>query len=63
MDALHYAEQYIKNAWHKGNIVATLFLDIQAAFPNMHKEKLIENMRASKLAPEYCDYIEMILTQ
>ena len=62
-DALHYAEQYIKNAWRKGNVVAALFLDIQAAFPNMRKDKLIENMRARNLAPEYCDYVEMILTQ
>ena len=62
-DALHYAEQYIKNSWRKGNVVAALFLDIQAAFPNMRKEKLIENMRARNLAPEYCDYVDMILTQ
>ena len=61
-DALHYVEQYIKNSWHKGNIVSTLFLDIQAAFPTMCKEKLIENTRARNLAPEDCDYIDMILT-
>ena len=41
-DTLHYTEQYIKNAWRKGNVVAALFLDIQAAFPNMHKENLSE---------------------
>jgi ribonuclease HI len=62
-DALHYAEQYIKNAWRKSNVVAALFLDIQAAFPNMRKERLIANMRARNLAPEYCDYVDMILTQ
>ena len=61
-DALHYIKQYIKNLWHKGNIVSALFLDVQAAFPNMCKEKLIENMHARNLAPEYCDYIDMILT-
>ena len=61
-DALHYVEQYIKNSWRKGNIVSALFLDVQAAFPNMRKEKLIENMRARNLAPEYCDYVDMILT-
>ncbi len=62
-DALHYAEQYIKNSWHKGNVVAALFLDIQAAFQNMRKEKLIANMQVRNLAPEYCDYVDMILTQ
>ena len=61
-DALHYIEQYIKNLWCKGNIVSALFLDVQAAFPNMCKEKLIKNMCARNLAPEYCDYVDMILT-
>ena len=61
-DALHYVKQYIKNSWCKGNIVSALFLDVQAAFPNMCKEKLIENMCARNLAPEYCNYIDMILT-
>ena len=55
--------QYTKNLWCKGNIVTTLFLDIQAAFLNMQKEKLITNMHTRNLAPEYCDYIDMILTQ
>jgi ribonuclease HI len=62
-DALHFAEQYIKNAWRRGNVVAALFLDIQAAFPNMQKERLLANMRARNLADEYCDYVDMILTQ
>ena len=55
--------QYIKNSWCKGNVITTLFLNTQAAFPNMRKEKLIVNMHARNLAPEYCDYINMILTQ
>ena len=55
--------QYIKNSWCKGNVVLALFLDIQAAFLNMQKEKLIMNMHTRNLAPEYCDYVNMILTQ
>ena len=55
--------QYIKNSWRKGNVITALFLNIQAAFPNMQKEKLIANMHARNLAPEYCDYVDMILTQ
>ena len=53
---------YIKNLWRKGNVITTLFLNIQAAFLNMQKEKLITNMHARNLAPEYCDYVNMILT-
>ena len=62
-DALHYAEQYIKNSWRKGKVVAALFLDIQAAFPNMRKERLLANMQARNIAPEYRNYVDMILTQ
>jgi len=39
-------EQYIKNAWRHGLTVLALFLDIQVAFPNMQKERLIANMKA-----------------
>ena len=38
MDALHYMEQFTRNTWRRGHIVAALFLDIQAAFPNMQKD-------------------------
>jgi len=44
-EALHLTEQFIKNAWRKGDVVSALFLDIQAAFPNMQKERLLKNMR------------------
>jgi len=43
-EALHMLEQFTKNAWQKGNVVSALFLDIQAAFPNMQKVQLLENM-------------------
>ena len=56
-------KQYIKNAWWKNKVVSALFLDIQAAFPNMQKDRLIANMKARNIAKGYCDYVEMILTQ
>ena len=63
INTLHYAEQYIKNSWHKGRVIAALFLNIQAAFLNMQKEKLLKNMQARNIAHEYSDYVDMILTQ
>ncbi len=45
-DTLHYMEQFTKNAWRRGQVVSALLLNIQAAFPNMRKDRLIENMRA-----------------
>src|SRR5258706_2347344 len=56
-------EQFTKNAWRRGQVVSALLLDIQAAFPNMRKDRLIENMRARNLVNEYCDFIDMILMQ
>ena len=61
-EALHLVEQFTKNAWRKGEVVSALFLDIQAAFPNMQKVQLLENMRARKIPEGYCNYVEMILT-
>ena len=62
-DALHYVEQYIKNAWRRNEVVSALFLNIQAAFPNMQKDCLIANMKARNIAIEYHNYVDLILTQ
>jgi hypothetical protein len=56
-------EQFIKNTWQKGKAVSALFLNIQAAFPNMSKNWLLENMQVRNIAPEYCNYVQMILMQ
>jgi len=45
-EALHMVEQFMKNAWRKGDVVLALFLDIQAAFLNMQKACLLENMQS-----------------
>jgi hypothetical protein len=55
-------EQFIKDAWRKGDVVSALFLDIQAAFPNMQKERLLENMQVQNIDEGFCKYINMILT-
>jgi hypothetical protein len=52
----------IKNAWRKGEAVSALFLDIQAAFPNMQKDRLLENMRKQKIHEGFCRYVDMIPT-
>ena len=36
-EVLHMAEQFIKDAWRKGELVSALFLDIQAVVLNMQK--------------------------
>ena len=61
-EALHLTEQFIKSAWRKGDVVSALFLDIQAAFPNMQKEGLLKNMRARNINEGFCKYVNLILT-
>ena len=61
-EALHLVEQFIRNAWRKGDVVSALFLDIQAAFPNMQQGRLLKNMRARNINEGFCRYVEMILT-
>ena len=33
------------DTWRKGKMAATLFLDVQGAFPNIVKDQLIHNMQ------------------
>ena len=44
-DAMHLIAQNIKDAWQARKVASILFLDIQAAFPNMVKEHLLHNMK------------------
>ncbi|CAG7850839.1 SubName: Full=Uncharacterized protein {ECO:0000313/EMBL:CCA73447.1} [Serendipita indica DSM 11827] len=61
-DALHLPTCEIKNAWRKGKVVSALFLDIQAAFPNVVKPILVENMREKGIPETYVQTIEDMLT-
>ena len=59
---MHLITSMIKDAWQAGDIVTTLFLDIQGAFPNMVKEHLLHNMRDCKIPGNYLAFIESMLT-
>jgi hypothetical protein len=41
----------IKDAWRVGKVAMALFLNIQGAFPNTVKERLIHNMKLSEFPP------------
>ena len=45
-DAMHLIAQKIKDAWQAKKVASILFLDIQAAFPNTVKERLLHNMKS-----------------
>ena len=44
-NTMHLITHKIKEAWRRKEVASILFLDIQAAFPNMVKECLLHNMK------------------
>ncbi|CAG7854336.1 SubName: Full=Uncharacterized protein {ECO:0000313/EMBL:CCA76494.1} [Serendipita indica DSM 11827] len=61
-DALHLLTCEIKKAWRQSKVASALFLDIQAAFPNVVKPTLVENMRRKGIPEAYVQTIEDMLT-
>ena len=62
MDAIHYLADKIKCAWREGKVVSILFLDVEGAFPNAVKERLIHNMKKRRIPKAYVDFVEQLLT-
>ena len=56
-DSLHYVTKFIKDAWHKKEVVSALFLDIKSAFPNVVLSQLIHDMRCRGVPAQYTDWI------
>jgi len=55
-DAIHLLTSHIKDELRKGNVVTVISLDIQAAFPNAVKARLIHNMKQRRVPMELVDY-------
>ena len=52
----------IKDAWRRGKVAATLFLDVQGAFLNTVKEQLIHNMCMRRVPKCFTDIVSLSLT-
>ena len=61
-DAMHLVVQKIKDAWRAKKVASILFLDIQAAFPNTVKERLIHNMKSRRVPTIYIRLFERMLS-
>ena len=61
-DALHLLTHSVKNAWRAGNTAVALFLDIQGAFPNTVKDRLIHNLKSRRIPSCYIRLITKMLT-
>jgi len=48
----------VKDAWRKGQVASTLFLDVKGAFPSVDINRLIHNMRKRGIPEEYTDWMK-----
>jgi hypothetical protein len=56
-DSIHMLTKTIKDAWRKGRVASTLFLDVKGAFPSVDINCLIHNMRRRGIPKEYTDWM------
>ena len=61
-DAMLLVVQRIKDAWRSGKVAAALFLDVQGAFPNTVKERLLHDMKARRVPKCFISLTERMLT-
>ena len=61
-DSMHLLVHRIKQAWRRKKVVSILFLDIEGAFPNAVKERLVHNMRKSRVPTVIVNLVDRILT-
>jgi len=61
-DSLYLLEIIVKNAWRNGKVASILFLDIEGAFPNAVKDRLLHNMKRRRLPPEIVQFTDRMLT-
>lgn len=54
-DSIHMLTKIVKDAWRKGQVASSLFLDIKGAFPSVDISCLIHNMRKRGIPREYTD--------
>ena len=62
MDAMLLVVDHIKSAWRAGKVAATLFLNVQGAFPNTVKDWLLHNMKMRQVPTCFINFIALKLT-
>ena len=57
-DSIHMLTKMVKDAWRKGQVVSTLFLDVKGVFPSIDTNQLIHNMKKRGILEEYTDWMK-----
>jgi len=52
-DSLHMLMKTGKDAWRKGQVTSTLFLDVKGTFPSVDIKQLFHNMRKQGISKEH----------
>lgn len=50
--------KFIKDAWHRNEVVSALFLDVKGAFPSISVKHLVHNPRTKGIPREYTEWIK-----
>lgn len=61
-DAVLTLTHFIKDAWRRGEVVSTLFLDISQAFPSVSHPRLIYNLRKRRIPTTILSWLESFLS-
>ena len=61
-DSMHLLTYRIKQAWRNERVASILFLDIEGAFPNTVKDRLLHNMRKRRVPEELVRTVGTVLT-
>ena len=57
-DSIHLLTKIVKDAWRKGQVASTLFLDVKSAFPSVDISRLIHDMRKRGIPKEHTQWIK-----
>ena len=57
-DSIHMLTKTVKDAWRKGQVASTLFLDVKGAFPSVDINRLIHNMKKKGIPRGYTEWME-----
>jgi hypothetical protein len=61
-DALHLLVDKVHNAWRNKRKVSVLSLDIEGAFPNAMRDRLLYNMRKRRVPEALVNHVKLMLT-
>jgi ribonuclease HI len=57
-DALLAVDKFVKDAWHNGDVVSGLFLDVKGAFPSVHIPRLVADLRRKGIPEQITKWLE-----